>query len=139
MASTLIPSGSRIAFKINGLKVAFATGVSFDVSYGTAPAQVLDQPDVIEHVETGYDITFSATKFRVPDKSLKQLGIEPSLENLLVRPELEAEIYDRITNKTLHRFEGVKLTGKSGNVNARDIFNMTLTFVARKETDESGV
>jgi len=135
--ATLIPSGSRIAFKINGVKVAFATGVSFDVAYLTIPAHLLDQADVAEHVEAGYDITFSATKFRVPNKSLKQLGIEPSLETLLTRPELEAEIYDRVVDKTLHRFEGVKLTSKAGSVNARDIFNMTLNFVARKETDES--
>jgi len=136
MASS-VPSGSRIAFKISGNKVAFATGVSIDITYSTVPIQVLDQPDVVEHVETGYDVTFSATKFRVAGFPLKDLGIEPTLEGLLTRPELEAEVYDRISGKTLSRLEGVKLSGKSGNVNARDVYNETLTFVARKETDES--
>ncbi|GAF75155.1 unnamed protein product [marine sediment metagenome] len=136
--STTIPSGSRIAFKVNGVKVAFATGVSFDVSYSTVPIQVLDQPDVVEHVETGYDVSFSAAKFRVPNKSLKQLGIEPSLETLLTRPELEAEIYDRISNVTLVRFIGVKLSGNSSAANARDVMSENLTFVARKAVDESG-
>ena len=135
--ATSVPSGSRIAFKIDGQKVAFATGVSIDIAYGTVPIQVLDQPDVVEHVETGYDVSFSATKFRVAGTPLKSLGIEPTLQGLLTRPELEAEVYDRITGKTLSRLEGVKLSGKSGSVNARDVFNETLSFVARKETDES--
>jgi len=137
--SSNVPSGSRIAFKIDGVKVGYATGISYDVTYGTVPIQVLDQPDVQEHVETGYDVGFSATKFRVVESSLKTLGIEPSLEGLLTRSELVAEVYDRVSNKTLGRFEGVKLAGTSGNVNARDVFNETLTFVARKMTDESGV
>lgn len=135
---SLIPSGSRLAFKVNGVKVAYATGFNFNVAYTVIPAQVLDQPEVAEHVESGYDVSFSATAFRIPNKSFKQLGIEPSLGTLLTRPELEAEVYDRVADKTLHRFEGVKLATKAGGFNARDIFNMTLDFVARKETDESG-
>lgn len=136
--ASLIPSGSRIAFKINGKKVALATAVSGEETYSTVPIQVLDQPDVVEHVEVGYDVSFSANKFRVVGSSLKQLGLAPKLSELLIRPELEAEVYDRISGKSLYKIEGVKLTSASWNVNARDTFTETLTFVARKITDESG-
>lgn len=136
--ATLVPSGSRIAFKINSVKVAFANSVSYDIAYSVVPITVLDQPDVVEHVETGYDVSFSATKFRVADQSLTQLGIQPKLSEILTRAELTAEIYDRITGKSLLKLTGVKLTGTSGSVNARDVFNETLTFVARKAIDEGG-
>lgn len=136
--ATLVPSGSRIAFKVNSVKVAFANSVSYDIAYSVVPITVLDQPDVVEHVETGYDVSFSATKFRVADQSLTQLGIQPKLADILTRSELTAEIYDRITGKSLLKLTGVKLTGTSGSVNARDVFNETLTFVARKAIDEGG-
>lgn len=136
--ASLVPSGSRIAFKLNGVKVALADSLSFDHTYTMIPVTVLDQPDVVEFVDAGYDVSFSATKFVLATESLKSLGIEPTLSALLERPELEAEFYDRITSKSLYKYIGVKLSGNSGNVAARDIFKETLTFVARKALDFQG-
>lgn len=131
-------SGARVAFSINGSKVAFANAINYTVSHDHQPVDVLDQLDPAEYAETGYRVTFSATMFRVANQSAIALGIRPKFQDILLQPELSAELIDRVTGQTLLRLERVKCTEESMSIDSRTLGSVTLNFVAIKMSDEAG-
>ena len=132
-----IVSGSRVVFRINGQKVAFATTVSYNENYETEPIDVLDDIKTIEHIYTAYRVDFSVEMFRVADKSVKQLGILPKLDEVFTAGDLQAEFIDRPTGKTLGLVTGVKATSRSGSIANRAASRETINFVAVLMKDES--
>ena len=134
-----IVSGSRIIFRINGEKVAYATTVSYNDNFETEPIDVLDEIKTLEHVYTAYRVDFSAEMFRVVDKSVKQLGIFPKLDNVFTAGDLQAEFIDRPTGKTLGLITGVKATSRSGSFANRAVSRETINFVGTMMKDESEV
>ncbi|MCZ2336773.1 MAG: hypothetical protein LC127_00985, partial [Chitinophagales bacterium] len=76
-------SGARVAFKVNGAKVAFANAFSYDVNHAHQPVDVLDQLEPKEYAETGYTVSFSCNMFRVAGQSAVSQGIRPKLEDIL--------------------------------------------------------
>lgn len=131
-------SGARIVFRVNGQKVAFANSLSYTVAHAHAPVDVLDQLEPAEYAETGYTVNFTATVFRVSNQSAINLGLRPKLQAILTQPELTAELVDRTTGATLALLERVKCTQEDMNVDARSLAQLTLSFVAIKQSDEAG-
>jgi hypothetical protein len=82
-------------------------------------------------------VDFTCTTFRVFEKSAVSLHFQPVLKELLLQPELVVTILDE-QNRTLLSVSGVKLTGRSGTVDARGVWTETLTFVGRLAHDEFG-
>lgn len=135
---SLTSTGARLVFRVNGQKVAFANAVNYTVAHAHQPVDVLDQLTPAEYAETGYTVNFTANMWRVSDQSALALGLRPKLQNILTQPELTAEMIDRITGKTIFLLERVKCTQEDFQADARSLAQLTLSFVAIKQSDESG-
>jgi hypothetical protein len=131
-------SGARVVFRVNGTKVAFAQAMNYSVAHAHQPVDVLDQLEPVEYAETGYTVNFSVTMFRVANQSAVSLGLRPKLADILTQPELTAELIDRVNGATLALLTRVKCTQEDLNIDARSLGQITLSFVAIKQSDEAG-
>lgn len=129
-------SGARARFKINGIPVGFAAGVSGSESIDYEPVDVLDLLEVKEFVPVAYRATLSAQVFRVIGKSLKQLGIFPQEGSILTSGDLDCAIEDRLTGKTMALFQQCKAQEHTFDVTARGIVSENITFVTIRMKDE---
>lgn len=130
-------TGVRAIFKINGKQVAFASNCSYTINHTLTPIEVLDRLNPIEYAETGYNVEFNCSTFRVAHKSAVDLGIQPVLEKILTQPELTVELQDRVTDATLLRVIGVKMSSRAGTIDARGVATETWNFVGLKASDEA--
>lgn len=126
---TRTASGARVVFKINNSPVLFANAVSYTVEHNLEPLHCLDQLEPAEHYETQYTVKFTAQMFRVPTLSAASQGIIPSLQNILIRPELTATLLDKVTMLPLFTIQRIKCSSEAFEVSARDLATSTLTFV----------
>lgn len=131
-------TGARVVFRVNGQKIAFANALNYTVSHAHQPVDVLDQLEPVEYAETGYTVNFSATMFRVAFKDAITLGLRPKLQDILIQPELTAELIDRITGSTIMLIERVKCTQEDFSIDSRGLGQLTLAFVGIKMTNEAG-
>ncbi|HMV01700.1 MAG TPA: hypothetical protein PLJ37_01110 [Chitinophagales bacterium] len=131
-------TGPRAIFKIQGVEVAYASSVNYNIAHDHQPIETLDHLAPIEYAEVGYKVDFSCNTFRVAGRSAIALGIQPKLENILVQPELVVELQDRIKQITILRITGVKLTGRTGSVDARGVGTESWNFVGLRASDEAG-
>lgn len=126
-------SGSKASLKLNGVKVAYVSGLSINQEDGLQPIDVLDQLEVAEHAETSHVVSFSANYFKVDENSMIALGIETNdINDVLSQPEMTMEVYDRIGDKVIYGLEGVKKSGGTASLEARGVWSGTINFVARK-------
>lgn len=130
-------TGPRAIFKIQGVEVAYASNVNYNISHDHQPIETLDHLAPLEYAEVGYKVDFSCSTFRVAGRSAVQLGIQPKLEDILTQPELVVELQDRIKQITILRITGVKMTGRSGSVDARGVGTENWSFVGLKASDEA--
>jgi len=135
---SIVTTGARAIFKINGEKVVYASNCNYNINHTLQPIDVLDRIEPIEQAETGYTVDFSCTTFRIANQSAVNLGIQPKLAEILQQPELTAEIIDSQTETTLLLIERVKMTTRSGTVDARGVFTETWNFIGIKASDEAG-
>ena len=129
-------SGARARFKIDGVPVGFAAGVSGSESIDYEPVDVLDLLEVREFVPVAYRATLSAQVFRVIGKSLKALGIFPKEDNILTSGDLTCTIEDKLTGETMAQFEQCKAQEHTFDVTARGIVSENVTFVTIRMKDE---
>lgn len=135
---SIVMTGAKAIFRLNGDQVAYASNVSFNESIQLEEVNVLDRLEVLEHAEVGYRVDFSCQSFRVANSSVKQLGIMQRLGSILTQGELTAEIIDRTTNAVILLMEGVKLESRQTSVDARGLMTETWSFKGRKSSDEAG-
>lgn len=133
-----VMTGAKAIFRIKGVKIAWASNVSYNENYQLEPVNVLDQLEVNEHAEVGYTVDFQCQSFRVANQSVKQLGIMSTLSQALTQGELTAEVIDKISSATLLLMTGVKLQTRQTSVDARGVMTETWSFVGRKSEDEAG-
>lgn len=138
MASNVF-SGARARFKVDGVIVGFAGGVSGSESIDYEPVDVLDLLEVREFVPVAYRATLSAQIFRVIGKSLKQLGIFPKEDNILTSGDLTCTLEDKLTGNTAAQFEAVKCSEHAFDVTARGIVSENVNFVTIRLKDEFDV
>tara|TARA_R110000851_G_scaffold10531_1_gene37854 strand:+ start:316 stop:738 length:423 start_codon:yes stop_codon:yes gene_type:complete len=129
-------SGCRARFKIDGVPVGFAAGVSGSESIDYEPVDVLNLLEVKEFVPVAYRATLSAQVFRVIGSSLKRLGIFPQQQNILTTGELDCSIEDRLTGTTMAHLQGCKAQEHTFDVTARGIVSENVTFVTIRMKDE---
>jgi hypothetical protein len=127
---------------IEGVKVMYATNVSYSEEISMEGIEILDQFEVAEHVPTGYRVTFTAQMVRVitnPIKLRDGVVIQPRLEDILTSPELTASIEDRASGAVVANIERVRATRYSQNIGARGIVLNDVEFVAIRIRDESEI
>jgi len=130
-------TGAKAIFRLNGVQVAYASNCSFNENIQLEEVNTLDRIETVEHAEVGYRVDLSCQTFRVQNKSVKQLGIMPRLEDILTSGEITAEVVDRRSNAVLLLMEGVKLESRQTTVDARGLMTETWNFKGRKSSDEA--
>ncbi len=132
-------TGARAILKLNGAKVALATGVTVNQAINYETIHVLDLLEVEEFAETSYDASLSVDTIRVIDASPTQQGLFPRIDliSILTQPELVAEIYDVITGHLVVVAEGVKPASNNFDVRAGQVVGNNLTFVVKRIKDVS--
>lgn len=131
-------TGARVVFRMNGAKVMFANAMNYTVAHAHQPVDVLDQLTPHEYAETGYTVNFSCNMFRISNRDPISQGLRPKLQDILTQPELTAELIDRVTGVTLLLIERVKCTQEDFNIDARNLGQLTLSFVGIKMSNEAG-
>jgi len=134
---TTVMTGAKAIFSLAGVKVGFSSQVQYNENIAYEPINVLDKLEVLEHAETGYTVDLSVQNFRVPNASVKQLGIMSKLPQILTQGELDAVLIDKVTGATILLMTGVKIQARQTTVDARGVMTETWNFVARQATDES--
>lgn len=138
----LVLSGARARLMIEGVKVMYATNVSYGEEITLEPVDVLDQLETAEHVATGYRCNFSSQHVRVITNSIKLrdgVRIFPRLEDILSSGELTATVEDRITGTIVSNIERIKAASYNINIGARGIVLTDVQFVAIRIRDESEI
>ena len=130
-------TGGRAIFKINSVKIAWATDVSWTKNHEHLPIQVLDQLEPIEYAPTGYFVSMTASGFRVPQYSAMGQGFMPPLSQILMFPELQITLEDKVTGQVILYMYRVKCIGASGNISTRSVSTETYNFVGISMGDES--
>ena len=127
---------------IEGVKVMYASNVSYGEEIQHDPVECLDNFAVEEHVPIAYRVTFSAQMVRVitnPIKLRDGVVIQPRLEDILSSPELTATVEDRATGTIVANIERVKAVRYTQNVGARGVVLNDVEFVAIRIRDESEI
>lgn len=130
-------SGARARFRVAGVIVGYAAGVSGEETIDYEPVEVLDLLEVREHVPVAYRCSLTAQIFRIIGDSLKRQGIFPKPEDIITSNAMEASIEDAgISGDTAAMFMGVRTAGHTWDVTARGIVSENVNFVAIKVKDE---
>lgn len=140
-----ILTGARARFSLNGVKVGFATGVSVRETINYEAIETLDNVQVDSHEPVGYIVAMTADKVRIIGDTIKsrnwfpKQGTDPAahLLNILTTGELTATIEDTITNTTAMHVEGVKISERNVQINARGVVGTNVSMVAKRARDES--
>ena len=125
-------SGSRASLKLQGVKVAFVSGISVTQDNHLVPIEILDQLEIAEAAECGFSCSFSARFFKVDENAALTLGLEfTNLDDILTQPELTMEIYDRVGDKVIYTMSGVKMSNGDGAIDARGVWSGTWNFIGK--------
>jgi len=131
-------SGARARFKISGVTVGYAGGVSGEEMIDYEAVDVLDLLAVKEHVPVAYRVSLNAQIFRVIGDSLKNQSIFPTPDKIINSSALTAAIEDaEITGQNVAVFTGVRTAGHTFDITARGIVTENVNFVAIQVQDES--
>lgn len=131
--ATKTKTGSRLAVKLNGVKIAFASGINITHENSLQDIEVLDQLEVAEFAETAHRVTGSINLFKVDENAANAFGIDPrNIDDLLGQPELVLEVYDRLDDKVIYEITGVKFEGGTGSVDARGVWTGVWNFKGRR-------
>jgi len=145
MATGNVVTGARALFKIEGVKVGYATGVAVREMIAYEPIKVLDSIQVQEHVPIDYEVGLTADLVRIVGTTIKSLGWFPEqgsspedhLAKILSSGELTASIEDTAGDGTiLMNIEGVKISERNMAVGARGVVGTNVTMVAIRARDE---
>jgi hypothetical protein len=131
MATGNVVTGARISFKLDGVKVGYATGVTVREMITYEPIKVMDNIQTSEHVPTDYEVSMTADFVRVVGESIKDKGwfapqgatSEDHLSNILASGILNVE--------------GVRVAERNMNVVARGVVGTNVSMVAIRATDEA--
>jgi len=130
-----VMTGAKAKFTIDGKVIAYASNVSYNENIQYEAINVLDQLNVLEHAEVGYTVDMQCQSFRVPNQSVKQLGIMKSLPQLLTQGVMDAMVVDPDGNIIL-LMTGTKIQARQATVDARGVMTETWSFVGLQAKDE---
>jgi len=135
-------SGARARFKLQGMTIGYAGGVSGEETIDYQPVDVLDLLEVKEHVPVAYRTSLSAQIFRVIGNSLKKQGVFPKMEEIITSESLSAVVENAEPTPTdnggpVQQYIGVRAAGHTWDIPARGLVSENVTFVAIRTMDES--
>ena len=136
-----ILTGARAILKMAGADgskkiVAFGTNVGYRIAIPHAPINVLGRYSAARHEPLGYDVTVNCGVLRFIEDDLvgnapdnPGTSIQPRVQEIMNHPDIEIEILDRKSGKSIVTVGRARLTDRGGNVGARDLLTENWTFV----------
>jgi hypothetical protein len=134
-----VMTGARAVLQFNTgsklMTLAYATNVGYRIAIPHAPVNVLGRYSAARHEPLGYDVTVTCGTLRfvaadgsnAPDDPA--LAIQPTVDQIMLKEDLEINILDRKTGKTVIHVARARLTDRGGNMGARDLLTENWTFV----------
>lgn len=145
MGDSKVLTGVRARFKLGGVVVGYATGVSARESITYEPVKTLNNVQVAEHAPVDYDVSLTADFVRIVGESMKSAGYMPKvgqspeehIRNIVTMPTMTAVLEDNVTGKIVRILEEVKMADTNLNIMARGVVGENVTFVAKRSRDEA--
>ena len=120
---------------VNGSTVGFATGINWSRSKGVKEVREIDNPYVVEFMETTYSCQggLSGLRLRTDMGNLEGNGIMPlqNMKSIFSVGYCTLLLVDRVTGKDIANFIDVSFDNDSWQVNARGIITFNVSFRAR--------
>lgn len=146
-ANTGVPevfSGARARFNLGGQQIGYAGGVSGEETIQYEEVDVLDLLEVKEHVPVAYRCTLNAQIFRIIGKSLKAIGVFPTMSQIVTSVGMSATVENATKTPNQQQsiaqeFVGVRTSGHSFDITARGLVSENVNFVAIRTSDESEI
>ena len=145
MAAPKVMSGARAKFGIldpatgQAKYLGIFNNVSYGLTYDAQPAYILGRYSPAEIDYTAQEpVNITASGWRVIDHGAHAEAKVPNLADLLKHEYLTLTIVDRQNpNKNIAVFRNVRPTGYSTTISARNLEEITVTFVGIFVDDES--
>lgn len=140
-------TGARARLIANGVKVGYATGISWQENEQVEELRVMDNIEVEEEVSVAYSVSGSVKQARIVGENARTAGLwakvgankDEHLTNILTLPPLTLQVEDSKTGKIVALLEQVKFTTRGGQVDAAGISYVDMNFNAIRLSDESEV
>ncbi len=131
--------GATAVVRMNGVIVAYATGISSDIAVNAVQVKVLGSVITQQIVHTGIDVSFSVETFRLFSNSalVQQLFPRGSTTDVLNFPYLDFEIVELASGTPIARYLKAKPTRMSNPFSRDSVMGQNLTFVACTYSDET--
>ncbi len=133
MANDLTFVGARAIFTINKVIIGWARECSGSQTVQLQPVDVIGNLAPLEYQATGYVVQFRARLFRLLGKSLKQLGIFPKFDDILLSGEMSARIEDKYTGEVIVNLVRVKARDINFTLDARGLYSEEVSFAAIRD------
>lgn len=129
-------TGARCILKVNGKILAFATGISWNIT--TAAEEVLTVDSYLPHELTPTRIQVNGTisGFRIPGDGPGAKLIQPDSLSFLQQNYVDIEVMDSQSDNMIFKTNKALITRRSESVRTGEISNLSLEFMAIGFIDE---
>lgn len=118
--------------------VGIFNNVSYGLTYDAQPVYILGRYSPAEIDYTAQEpVNVTCSGWRVVDHGAHVEGKMPNLADLMNHEYLTLDVTDRQTGKSIARITGIRPTSYSTTISARNLEEVTVTFVGLLVNDES--
>jgi len=133
-----VVTGARAFVTVDGKIAGYIPNISYTVNKNYAPAEGLDDIEVLEHVPTGYTVSGNISRIETVESTLEELGLERDNDNIFDGRTTTLVVMDRVKAKKIDTLEGVTFTGMSKQIQKGMITTSSCPFVAIRRRNPAG-
>lgn len=133
-----VVTGARAFVTLDGKIAGYIPNISYSVQKNYAPAEGLDDIEVLEHVPVSYSVNGNISRIETVESTLEELGLEKDNENIFDGRTVTLVVMDRVKAKKIDTLEGVTFTGMSKQIQKGVITTSSCPFVAIRRRNPAG-
>lgn len=130
-----VHNGNTILIKYKGNAIGRAQGLDARRSFGTEGVYEIGSIMPQEHIHNRYEGSFTLERYLVRKKDMIKLGIAALGEKILDIGELDFEVIDKITHKTIRVYSGCTCSDSSETFRVGAISGENATFMYKSCRD----
>lgn len=130
-----VHNGNTILIKYKGNAIGRAQGLDARRSFGTEGVYEIGSIMPQEHIHNRYEGSFTLERYLVRKKDMIKLGIAALGEKILDIGELDFEVIDKITQKTVRVYSGCTCSDHSETFRVGAISGENATFMYKSCRD----
>lgn len=123
-------TGARTILKVNNQIIAFAFGVTWNISTSAEEIYTIDDPLPWELAPKRIEVNGTLSLFQVPGKSPQAMTIQSDVASFLMNKYIVIEVKDSATDATLLKVGSAMVTGQQGSLNSQQLGTVNLTWKA---------